>query len=111
MKDYLIGIAIGAGIVLTVIAPTRCEAQTTYLYGAQGQSLGTVQKSGNTQYFYGPQGESMGTTQKSGNATYVYGPQGQSVGTVMAPVAPLVMPVYQAPTQSLTPVYDSIFGR
>lgn len=87
------------------------QAQTTYLYGPQGQSLGTVQQSGNTQYFYGPQGQSQGTAMRSGNATYIYGPQGQSVGTVMAPVAPLVMPVYQAPTQSLTPVYDSIFGR
>ena len=111
MKDYVIGIIIGAGVALTVMAPARCEAQTTYLYGPQGQSLGTVQQSGNTQYFYGPQGQSQGTAMRSGNTTYVYGPQGQSVGTVMAPVAPLVMPVYQAPTQSLTPMYDSIFGR
>ena len=89
---------------------TEAKAQTTYLYGAQGQSLGTVQKSGNTQYFYGPQGQSMGTAQQLGNTTYVYGAGGQSIGTVMAPVAPLVMPTY-APTQSLTPMYDSIFGR
>jgi len=110
MKNYFIGIAIGAGVALTVVAPARCEAQTTYLYGPQGQSLGTVQQSGNTQYFYGPQGQSMGTAQQLGNTTYVYGAGGQSVGTVMAPVAPLVMPTY-APTQSLTPMYDSIFGR
>lgn len=86
------------------------QAQTTYLYGAQGQSLGTVQQSGNTQYFYGAQGQSLGNAQQTGNTTYVYGGQGQSVGTVMAPVAPLVMPAY-APTQSLTPIYDSIFSR
>lgn len=86
------------------------QAQTTYLYGAQGQSLGTVQQSGNTQYFYGPQGQSLGNAQQSGNTTYVYGPQGQSVGTVMAPMAPI--PMYTTPpTQSLTPIYDSIFGR
>lgn len=100
--SFVLGYLLGAGDV---------EAQTTYLYGAQGQSLGTVQQSGNTQYFYGPQGQSQGTAMRSGNTTYVYGPQGQSVGTVMAPVAPLVMPSYNAPTQSLTPVYDSIFGR
>lgn len=88
-----------------------CQAQTTYLYGAQGQSLGTVQQSGNTQYFYGPQGQSLGNTQQSGNTTYVYGAQGQAVGTVMAPAAPLVMPMYQAPMPSMTPMYDSIFGR
>ena len=111
MKEYIVGVVIGFISATIAFAPGRCEAQTTYLYGAQGQSLGTVQQSGNTQYFYGPQGQSAGTAMRSGNTTYVYGPQGQSVGTVMAPVAPLVMPVYQAPTQSLTPVYDSIFGR
>jgi YD repeat-containing protein len=87
------------------------QAQTTYLYGAQGQSLGTVQQSGNTQYFYGPQGESQGTAMRSGNTTYVYGSQGQAVGTVMAPMAPMVMPSYNTPAPSLTPIYDSIFGR
>ena len=87
------------------------EAQTTYLYGAQGQSLGTVQQAGKTQYLYGPQGQSQGTAMLSGNTTYVYGPQGQSVGTVMSPVAPMVMPSYNTPAPSLTPMYDSIFGR
>ncbi len=104
-------IALSAAFLAGALWENQAYAQTTYLYGAQGQSLGTVQQSGNTQYFYGPQGQSQGTAMRSGNTTYVYGPQGQSVGTVMAPVAPLVMPIYQAPTQSLTPVYDSIFGR
>ena len=104
-------VALLAAFLAGAIWENQAYAQTTYLYGPQGQSLGTVQQSGNTQYFYGPQGQSAGTAMRSGNTTYVYGPQGQSVGTVMAPVAPLVMPVYQAPTQSLTPVYDSIFGR
>jgi len=100
--SFLLGYLVGLGDV---------EAQTTYLYGAQGQSLGTVQQSGNTQYFYGPQGQSVGSAMRSGNTTYVYGAQGQSVGTVMAPAAPLAMPMYQAPTPSMTPMYDSIFGR
>lgn len=97
-------------IVMSAVS-SLATAQTTYLYGAQGQSLGTIQQSGNTQYFYGPQGQSMGTAMQSGNITYVYGPQGQSVGTVMQPVIPSVTPVYTLPTQSLTPMYDSIFGR
>ena len=104
-------VALLAAFLAGAIWENQAYAQTTYLYGAQGQSLGTVQQSGNTQYFYGPQGQSQGTAMRSGNTTYVYGPQGQSVGTVMAPVAPLVMPSYNAPTQSLSPVYDSIFGR
>jgi hypothetical protein len=111
MKFILQIIALLVAFLAGAIWENQAYAQTTYLYGNQGQSLGTVTQSGNTQYFYGPTGESQGTATRSGNTTYVYGPQGQSVGTVMAPVAPLVMPVYQAPTQSLTPVYDSIFGR
>jgi YD repeat-containing protein len=92
-------------------AATDVYAQTTYLYGAQGQSLGTVQQSGNTQYFYGPQGQSQGTAMRSGNTTYIYGPQGQAVGTVMNSVGTTPIPMYTPPTQSLTPIYDSIFGR
>jgi len=109
MKEFfLVAIAFTLGYLCGV---SDVQAQTTYLYGAQGQSLGTIQQSGNTQYFYGPQGQSMGNAQRSGNTTYIYGPQGQSVGTVMAPSAPLVLPNYNTPAPSLTPVYDSIFGR
>lgn len=111
MKNYIIGIIIGVLAMFVVLAPNDCQAQTTYLYGAQGQNLGTVQQSGNTQYFYGSQGQSVGTAMQSGNTTYVYGPQGQSVGTVMAPAAPLVMPSYTPNPASMTPIYDSIFGR
>lgn len=100
-------------IIAMSAVSSLATAQTTYLYGAQGQSLGTVQQSGNTQYFYGPQGQSLGTAMQSGNTTYVYGPQGQAVGTVMAPAVPVYTPIplYTAPSQSLTPMYDSIFGR
>ena len=98
-------------ILMLLLISNGAIAQTTYLYGAEGQSLGTVQRSGNTQYFYGPQGQSAGTATQSGNTTYVYGPQGQSLGTVMAPVAPLVMPMPVYKPSSMTPMYDSIFGR
>ena len=109
MKEFLTMVGLYACGMMTGYGLTECKAQTTYLYGAQGQSLGTVQQSGNTQYFYGPQGESRGTAMQSGNTTYVYGAQGQSVGTVMAPIAP--MPVYTPNPSSMTPIYDSIFGR
>ena len=85
-----------------------CQAQTQYLYGPQGQAIGTVFQSGNTQYFYGPQGQSQGTASQYGNTTYVYGSQGQSLGTVQT----FTPPTYNAPvTPSLTPIYDSIFGK
>lgn len=111
MKDYIIGIIIGAVSMLIIWAPNDCQAQTTYIYGNQGQSLGTVQQSGNTQYFYGPTGESQGTATRSGNTTYVYGNQGQSLGTITSPTVQTPILAYPTPTQSLTPVYDSIFGR
>jgi hypothetical protein len=111
MKFILQIIALLVAFLAGAIWENQAYAQTTYLYGAQGQSLGTVQQSGNTQYFYGPQGESRGTAMQSGNTTYVYGNQGQSLGTVMAPVAPLVMPNYAPNPSSMTPIYDSIFGK
>jgi len=111
MKFILQIIALSAAFLAGALWENQAYAQTTYLYGPQGQSLGTVQQSGNTQYFYGPQGQSQGTAMRSGNTTYIYGPQGQSVGTVMAPPAPLVLPSYNTPAPSLTPMYDSIFGR
>jgi len=99
-------------IMMLLLISNSAIAQTTYLYGAQGQSLGTVMQSGNTQYFYGPQGESRGTAMQSGNTTYVYGAQGQAVGTIMAPAyipMPYTTPLYNP--SSMTPIYDSIFGR
>ena len=96
-------------LLIVLLSSANVMAQTTYIYGNQGQSLGTVQQSGNTQYFYGPTGESRGTASQYGNTTYVYGNQGQSLGTVMAPAAP--MPNYAPNPSSMTPIYDSIFGK
>ena len=98
-------------LLIALLISNSVIAQTTYIYGNQGQSLGTVQQSGNTQYFYGPTGESQGTATRSGNTTYVYGAQGQSLGTITSPTVQTPILTYPAPTQSLTPVYDSIFGR
>ena len=38
-------------LLIALLISNGAIAQTTYLYGAQGESLGTVQRSGNTQYF------------------------------------------------------------
>jgi YD repeat-containing protein len=89
---------------------TEAQAQTTYIYDAQGESLGTVHRSGNTQYFYDSQGDSQGIATRSGNNTYVYDAQGQSVGTVRNSGVQAPIFVYPA-TRPLTPVYDSLFGR
>jgi hypothetical protein len=110
MKFILQIVALLVAFLAGAIWENQAYAQTTYIYGSQGQSLGTTFQSGNTQYFYGPTGESQGTATRSGNTTYVYGNQGQSLGTVTSPNAPAPILAYPA-TQSLTPVYDSIFGK
>ena len=94
-------------------AAMDAQAQTQYFYGPQGQSAGTAIKSGNSTYFYGPQGQSVGTAIQSGNSTYLYGPQGQSAGTVVNATVPVYTPIpmYAPLTQSLTPMFDSVFGR
>jgi len=94
-------------LLVALLISNGAIAQTTYLYGSQGQSLGTVQRFGNAEYFYGPQGQSLGTAQQFSNTTYVYSSQGERVITVMPPPAP----VYVPNPSSLTPIYDSIFGR
>lgn len=112
MKFILQVIALAAAFLAGAIWENQAYAQTTYYYGPQGQSAGTAMRSGNTTYYYGPQGQSAGTAMQSGGTTYYYGPQGQSQGTAMAPnynTTPAPLPLIQP--QSLTPTYDSIFGR
>lgn len=94
-------------LLIALLVSSGAMAQTTYIYGPQGQSLGTVQQFGNTQYFYGSQGQNLGTAQQFSNTTYVYGSQGQSIATIIPPSTP----VYTPNPASLTPIYDSIFGR
>lgn len=98
-------------ILLTAILSTSTIAQTTYYYGPQGQSAGTATRSGNTTYYYGPQGQSAGTATQSGNTTYYYGPQGYSQGTASGNYNSTPAPVPLIQQQSLTPQFDSLFGR
>jgi hypothetical protein len=98
-------------LLMLLLISNGAIAQTTYLYGPQGQSLGTAFQSGNTTYYYGPQGQGAGTAMQSGNTTYYYGPQGQPAGTVMSPNTPVRSPAPIYNPSSMTPTYDSIFGR
>jgi glutamate synthase domain-containing protein 3 len=90
-------------------AVTDAYAQTTAIYGPNGQYVGQTFQSGNTTSFYGPTGQYQGQAFRSGNTTSLYGPTGQYQGQTFSntPVAPVII----APQQSLTPMFDSIFGR
>jgi YD repeat-containing protein len=111
MKELIVALVSFTIGYLTAV--TDVHAQTQYFYGPNGQSAGTAMRSGNTTYFYGPNGQSAGTAMQSGNSTYLYGPNGQSAGTVMNSAVPVYTPIpmYTPPTQSLTPMFDSVFGR
>jgi YD repeat-containing protein len=100
-------------LLILLLSSANVIAQTTYIYGSQGQSLGTIQQSGNNTYFYNQNGQSTGTAMQSGNTTYFYNQNGQSTGTVMNSAVPIYTPIpmYTPPTQSLTPMFDSVFGR
>jgi hypothetical protein len=90
-------------------AATDAYAQTQYFYGPNGQYQGQALRSGNTQYFYGANGQYQGQALQSGNITSLYNANGQYQGQTMGNTP--VVPIYTPPTQSLTPMYDSIFGR
>jgi len=90
-------------------AATDAYAQTQYFYGPNGQYQGQAMRSGNTQYFYGANGQYQGQALQSGNITSLYNANGQYQGQTFgsAPAVPVII----APQQSLTPMFDSIFGR
>jgi YD repeat-containing protein len=91
-------------------AATDVQAQTQYFYNANGQYQGQALRSGNTQYFYGANGQYQGQSLQSGNAQYFYGSNGQYQGQTMGNTA-VAPTVFIAPQQSLTPIFDSVFGR
>ena len=100
-------------LLIALLISGSAIAQTQYFYGPNGQSAGSAMQSGNTTYFYGPNGQSAGSAMQSGNSTYLYGPNGQSAGSVINQSAPIYtpVPIYTPPTQSLTPMYNSIFRQ
>ena len=90
-------------------AITDAYAQTTAIYGPNGQYVGQTFQSGNVTSFYGPTGQYQGQAFRSGNTTSLYGANGQYQGQTFSNTP--AVPVYTPPTQSLTPMFDSIFGR
>lgn len=91
-------------------ATTDAYAQTTAIYGPNGQYVGQTFQNGNTTSFYGANGQYQGQALQSGNITSLYNANGQYQGQTMGNTV-IVPPTIIAPQQSLTPMFDSIFGR
>jgi len=98
-------------ILLTalILISSNAIAQTQYFYGPNGQYQGQALQSGTTQFFYGADGQYQGQAFRNGNTTSLYGANGQYQGQTFSNTP--TVPVYTPPTQSLTPMFDSIFGR
>lgn len=98
-------------ILLTalILISSNAIAQTQYFYGPNGQYQGQAMRSGNTQYFYNANGQYQGQALQSGNITSLYNANGQYQGQTFGNTP--AVPVYIPPIQSLTPMFDSVFGR
>ena len=86
------------------------QAQSTSIYGPNGQYMGQTFQSGNVTSFYGANGQYQGQALQSGNITSLYNANGQYQGQTMGNTV-IVPPTIIAPQQSLTPMFDSVFGR
>lgn len=98
-------------VIATAVFSANVAAQSTSLYGPNGQYMGQAFQSGNTTSFYGPTGQYQGQAFRSGNTTSLYGPTGQYQGQTFSNSVPTLTPVPMFQQPSLTPQFDSIFGR
>jgi glutamate synthase domain-containing protein 3 len=99
-------------VVATALLSANVAAQSTSIYGPNGQYMGQTFQSGNVTSFYGPTGQYQGQAFQSGNVTSLYGSSGQYMGQTFSNSVPTITPLPMLPaTPSLTPQFDSIFGR
>ena len=98
-------------IIATALISVNVAAQSTSIYGPNGQYLGQTFQSGNVTSFYGATGQYQGQAFQSGNITSLYGATGQYQGQLFNNNVPSVIPVPMFQSPSLTPQFDAIFGR
>lgn len=98
-------------VIAAALFSANVAAQSTSIYGPNGQYLGQTFQSGNTTSFYGPTGQYQGQAFQSGNSTTLYGSSGQYMGQTFSNTVQPITPIPMIPSPSLTPQFDSIFGR
>jgi hypothetical protein len=98
-------------VIATALLSANVAAQSTAIYGPNGQYMGQTFQNGNVTSFYGPTGQYQGQAFQNGNTTSLYGPSGQYQGQLFNNSVPTITPIPMAPMPSLTPQFDSIFGR
>ncbi len=98
-------------VIATALFSANVAAQSTSLYGPNGQYMGQTFQNGNVTSFYGPTGQYQGQAFRSGNTTSLYGPTGQYQGQTFSNSVPTITPIPMFQSPSLTPQFDAIFGR
>ena len=98
-------------VIATALLSANVAAQSTSIYGPNGQYLGQTFQNGNTTSFYGPTGQYQGQAFQNGNITSLYGATGQYQGQLFNNTVPTLTPIPMVPAPSLTPQFDAIFGR
>jgi phage-related tail fiber protein len=98
-------------VIATALLSANVAAQSTSIYGPNGQYLGQTFQNGNTTSFYGANGQYQGQAFQNGNITSLYGSSGQYQGQLFNNTVPTLTPIPMVPAPSLTPQFDAIFGR
>jgi hypothetical protein len=98
-------------VIATALLSANVAAQSTSIYGPNGQYLGQTFQNGNTTSFYGANGQYQGQAFQNGNITSLYGSSGQYQGQLFNNTVPTLTPIPMVPVPSLTPQFDAIFGR
>lgn len=71
-------------VILAMMFTSAANAQTAWVYGGNGDVAGTIMSAGpNNSFIYGRDGELVGSTARAGNTTYIYGADGGLAGSVI----------------------------
>jgi hypothetical protein len=98
-------------VIATALFSANVAAQSTSIYGPNGQYMGQTFQNGNVTSFYSATGKYQGQAFQNGNTTSLYGANGQYQGQLFNNTVPSIVPAPMFQSPSLTPQFDAIFGR
>lgn len=71
-------------MLLTATNAVAAHAETAWVYDGNGDVAGTImQANPNNSFIYGRDGDLVGSTARAGNTTYIYGADGGLAGSVI----------------------------
>ena len=71
-------------MMFSSVATAAYAGSTSWVYDGNGDVAGTIMSAGpNSNFIYGQDGELVGSTARAGNTTYIYGADGGLAGSVI----------------------------